>query len=92
MSRRKNRPDRGTKLEPGMSERDIAAALGVSRRWIWQAKLCAEVSDGELERWFADCRSEGKMPTSGELANLARGRATPKRHRPAVCPHCGGKL
>lgn len=93
MSRRKARPEHGEPIVPGMSERDIAAALGVSRRWIWQIKQVAEIPKPEFERLIERGHETGTMPTLSQLVDVARRRATPRRRRmPKVCPHCGGGL
>jgi hypothetical protein len=87
MSARKQRPARGTEIAPGTSERDIAAALGKSRRFLWQCKQVASIPEDEFEALY-----EGdNPPTITELVNVARRRAG-LRERERRCPHCGHSL
>ena len=87
MSKRKIRPKRGDLTPPGASQRDIAAATGLSTRQQWQARLIASIPEEEFERLI----ESDDVPTITELVNVARRRdGLAKRVR--KCPHCGGAL
>lgn len=86
---RKTRPRRGDPIAPGASERDIAAAVGLSRRRIWEAKQAASIPEDEFEALI----ESDDPPSITALVNVARRRAgltVPARSR--RCPHCGGAL
>ncbi len=88
MSRKKVRPVFGDPIAPSMSERDIAAAVGMSRRQIQDAKAIASIPEEEFERLI----ESDNPPTVTAFADLARGRAGLKKRRLSRCPHCGEKL
>lgn len=87
MSARKSRPTLGDPVHPGMSERDVSVALGMSLRKIWEAKQIASIPEADFDRLV----ESDDPPTPGELVNMAQNRAGSKR-RNKVCPHCGGRL
>lgn len=94
MTRKKIRPNAGDPLKPGMSQRDIAAALGdlMSRRQIQQAIAVASIPEAE----FTALIESDNPPTVTHLAEIGRGKPRPKknpaRYRAKYrnCPHCGG--
>ena len=69
------------------SERRAAKVMGVSRAWIWRAKLLATIPEELFERLV-----EGPEPTSPrELGNVARAlRGEGAGFDVETCPHCGG--
>lgn len=86
---RKQRPALGSEIKAGMSHRDIASALGISRqgfeRWLMMATLPKE----DFEAYLADCNEKGKIPSSREVELLARRHAGKSTERERRCPHCG---
>lgn len=91
MSARKPRPARGTPVVEGMSQRDIAAALGVSTGWISRCLRLAAVPKETFEAIvesdapFAD----GKRLSADRIINLSHGWDTSTKPRTRACPHCG---
>ena len=85
---KKQRPRRGDSLTPGMSHRDIAAVLGVTRRQVTLWLDVASIPQDEFERLI-----EADEPsTPNELGLLARSRARKSVEYERKCPHCGGLL
>ena len=87
MSARKMHPKPGDAVRPGMSERDISVAIGMSRRKIWEAKQIASIPQEEFERLV----ESDNPPLPSDLVNVAQKRAGSVR-RVKCCPHCGGEL
>jgi len=79
MSRRST-VKRDDPITPGMSERDIARALGVSRTFLWKCRQLAAIPEDEFE---AAMKQPGIKRTDS-LIDMARHRATLRR-----CPNCG---
>ena len=82
---KKERPQRGDPVTPGMSARDIAVALGMSRRFIATCLDFAAIPPEEFEATV-----EGDDFSFTELRKLARSRANKSLWYERTCPHCGG--
>ena len=62
-------------IEDGLeeySDRRAAKLMGVSRAWIWRAKLIASLPRDLFELLLADKPTRGHVPSTKELANIAR--------------------
>ena len=68
MSAKKERPTKGTRVEPGMSMRDIAACLGTSTSWLSDCKAMAAIPAEDFETII---ESEA-MPSTEELVRIGR--------------------
>ena len=77
MSARKNRPMRGDDFTPDMSQRDMAAALGVSTAEQWRWQRLAEIPEDEFERRIATLKEANEITTTAML----RGAPAPARGR-----------
>jgi hypothetical protein len=91
MTARKNRPARGAPVTPGMSVRDIAAALGWSTAAISRAKQLAEIP---LETFDAivDGYQGSEELTVQRIIDLSHGCDRSTAKRTVVCPHCGKQI
>jgi hypothetical protein len=90
---RKVRPEPGTLVAPGMSRRDCASALGLSRNELSRWMVMAEAPADAVEEYFAECRDNNRIPKARDIELLARrqaGKACPVVVR--SCPHCGKPL
>lgn len=74
---------------PGMSCRDQAIALGMSRQELARARALASLPKDEFEAYIADCRSRKEPASSRALELLARRRANKSTEYERRCPHCG---
>ena len=86
----KIRPVRGScEIQAGMSQRDMAIAVGISRaelsKWIAMAEIPEERFEAALES------DEPKAELRHELL-LVRHRAGKATEYERCCPHCGGLL
>jgi hypothetical protein len=79
MSARKSRPKHGTPISTGMSVRDQAAALGVSKTELGRWKALAAIPEAEFERRLAVHRAESSLPSSASM--LAMTAPVPARGR-----------
>jgi hypothetical protein len=84
---RKQRPRRGDPITPGMSYRDIALALGTTRREIALWIDYAAIPDEEFNQFLASPDF-----SFSELKKLARLRANKSITYERKCPHCGALL
>lgn len=78
MSARKNRPKHGDDVTPDMSQRDMAAALGISKGELWRRQRLAEISNDEFERRLAELKARGEVVTA---VAVIRGAPAPARGR-----------
>jgi hypothetical protein len=83
---RKQRP---TDLRECKSQRDLAAAAGISRKLLAQALLIASIPDEEFE---AIVESDEPGDPLRKLELLARRRAGKVTEYVRRCPHCGHPL
>jgi hypothetical protein len=83
---RKQRPKRGDPLTAGMSHRDIAAALGISRRHIATALELATIPKAEFDR-LVDAAKPASLSQLRKLARIRTGKSAVYERK---CPHCGG--
>jgi len=76
LSRKKTRPEFRARVHAGMSQRDIAAALGLSTAEMHRYKRLAEVPKEVFERRMAESFAAGIKPSAQSLAAPvpARGR------------------
>ena len=75
------------------SDRRAAKLMGVSRAWIWRAKLMASLPKDLFDRLLDDGRGRGHMPSTKELANIARAlQGKGESADVECCPHCGEVL
>ena len=77
MSARKNRPMHGANVTPDMSQRDMAAAIGVSTSELWRWQALAEIPEDEFEQRIAALKETNEITTSAML----RGAPVPARGR-----------
>ena len=84
---KKERPKRGDIVRPGMSQRDIALALGRSRQWV---ERCLDLAALPKDEFESQIESEDFSPA--KLYKLARLRANKSVLYERTCPHCGGLL
>jgi len=80
---RKVRPKLGDPLVPGMSQRDIAAAMGCTRRYLARALDFASLPEDHFNELLAVGASKG------EIRFVARSRAGKTAQRVRRCPCCG---
>ena len=75
------------------SDRRAAKLMGVSRAWLWRAKLMADIPEDLFERLMEDGRERGHVPSTKELANVARAlQGKGENADVEICPHCGEVL
>ena len=79
MTARKMRPRVGDDVVPGMSVRDMAAALGVSKAEVCRWKKLADISEDDFDGRLAKLRGSPRGCTTGAILSLeqpvpARGR------------------
>lgn len=77
MSARKTRPMHGDDITPDMSQRDMAAALGVSTAKMGRWQRLAEIPKDEFERRISILKEANEITTSAML----RGAPVPARGR-----------
>jgi len=75
-TKRKIRPEYGTPVTAGMSQRDIAAALGTSTAELHRWKKLADIPEAEFHKRLAQCKG---VPTTTGILTMsepvpARGR------------------
>jgi hypothetical protein len=88
---KKQRPNLGDPVRAGMSNRDIAAALGVSRKQLAFWCDLATIPDEEFEEALRIAHRNYREMMA-ELRRLARARAGKSIWYERHCPHCGGLL
>ena len=67
MTARKTRPEHGTQVTPGMSIRDTAAALGISKAELCRWQRLAEVPQADFEAQVAAHHNEGVRLTASSI-------------------------
>lgn len=94
MSARKTRPMQGDTLTPEMSQRDIAAAWGMSKGALWRCRRLATIPEDEFDRRIAAIHGRGERLTKSALLRgtpaPARGRVD--RAKGIVCAMTGEEL
>jgi hypothetical protein len=78
VSARKNRPKHGDDVTPDMSQRDMAAAIGISKGQLWRCLRLAEIPQDEFERRIAELKARGEVVTA---MAVIRGAPAPARGR-----------
>jgi hypothetical protein len=84
---KKERPKLGETVRPGMSQRDIALALGVSRQELASWLDLAAIPEDEFDRLVKS--DDFNFTKVKYLARLRANKATSYERK---CPHCGGLL
>jgi hypothetical protein len=82
MSKRKARPERGTRVTEAMSQRDMCAALGTTTAFLNRCKRLADIPEAEFEERLArqsECWAAGGPKVTTE--SLLRGAPVPARGR-----------
>jgi len=92
MSARKQRPEPGARVTPGMSLRDVAAAIGTNKtelsRWVRLASVPTEDFEQILEARNRPGIKHGKL-TAQKILDLSRGWDKSETKKRRLCPHCG---
>jgi hypothetical protein len=99
MSARKERPNRDAAIAPGMSYRDLSAALGVSTAELWRWTKLAALDENEFERRLAEQRAEIHDGKRRHLSAASMLEMNPSRRRDGLrhgveleCPCCGHRF
>lgn len=79
MTAKKERPRRGAEITPGMSERDVAAALGISTGELNRWKRLGAIPEDEFESRIARCVARDSEVTASAI--LREGAPVPARGR-----------
>jgi hypothetical protein len=79
MSARKSRPVVGSRVTADMSQRDIAAAIGVSLGELHRWQQLARIPEDEFERRIANLRDTGAITTASVIGKPAPARGRVQR-------------